>query len=136
MKSKIIHTNNIGILRKNRDVHTARQTNDTTRMALELELAGRAVQHTPAASSLYRAVSSALALSIGQVGRTHISYFRNSFTTHQNISVLYNVYNECVLHTNIQHTHTHIIWPRRMCENRPFSAPSRKCVIIIIVITL
>jgi len=105
MKIKIIHTHNIGILRKNRDVHTARQTNDTRRMALELELAGRSVQHTPAASSLYRAVSSALALSIGQIGQTHISYFRNIFTTHQNINVLYNVYYERVLHTNIQHTH-------------------------------
>jgi len=131
MKIKIIH--NTHTLRNNRDVQTARQTNDVRRMALELELAGRAVQHTPAASSLCRTVSSALALSTGQIGRTHISYFRNIFTTHQNINVLYNIYYERVFYTNIQHTRI-IIWPRRMCENRPFSAPPRKCVIIIIIV--
>lgn len=64
-----------------------RNTNDTRRMALELELAGRAVQHTPAASSLYRAMSSAPAPSIGQTGQTHL-VFRRIFITLQNINII------------------------------------------------
>lgn len=78
-------------LRKNRDVQTARITNDTRRMALELELAGRAVQHTPAASSLYRAVSSALTPSIGQTKQTRL-VFRRIFITHQNMTIYVYIY--------------------------------------------
>lgn len=58
-------------------------------MALELELAGRAVQHTPAASSLHRAMSSALAPSIGQARQTHL-VFRRIFIAHQSINISYN----------------------------------------------
>jgi len=60
-----------------------KKSNDTRRMALELELAGRAVQHTPAASSLCTAaaVSSALTPSVGQTKQTRLA-FRRIFITH------------------------------------------------------
>lgn len=124
-------------LRKNRDVQTTRITNDTRRMALELELAGNAVQHTPAASSLYRAVSSALAPSIGQARQTHLVFRRNFYYTskHKHNIVYYNniYYCACVC-TFIQHAR--ILWPRRMCENRQFCAPLCTCIIIVIILIM
>lgn len=107
-------------LRKNRDVQTTRITDDTRRMALELELAGNAVQHTPAASSLCRAVSSALAPSIGQSRQPHLVFRRNFYYTpkHKHIDIIissiiivYIIVSVCVhtahvYYTFIQHART------------------------------
>lgn len=115
MKNKLINTHMHSA--KIATYKTTRMTNDTRRTAHELELAGNTVQHTPAASQLYRVVSSALSPSIGQARQTHLVFRSNFYYTSKHkyidiiissiiiIYIIVRVYAHCTLHTYTTRTH-------------------------------